>query len=346
MALFRHFAILGAIALVLLAIEVPLEFRAYGRGYQTFLFGWRGITPSAPTEGAKARSFGPTPSFPFWSEVVPETLAPDEVRYWITSASHAAETQLPLDLIFPVVLSDLCRERARPCQVLSASAPGFTIVASAEQIELLSARYPPKQVVIYQMANDVIELSRLAFSGASLEVEPTATKPAASEEAFSPRVLTHQFVDNMTSHQLLRTNLTNRVVAQRILHDELPEAARKVFMARLSAFVRTAKEHKTVPVLCTFATSHRSDQIDQFPEAHRLKLFAFSRELSMRGWAKTVDLLNDEIRALARAENLQLIDVAAQISGRHELFRDFYHFTPEGHRAVAGVLADALLGVP
>lgn len=346
MGLIRHFSILGAIALVLIVIEVPLELRAYSRGFQTFLFGWRGITPSTPVEGKEARSFGPSPSFPFWSEVVPEKLEAGETRYWITSASHAAETQLPLDLIFPVVLSDLCRERGQPCQVLSASAPGFTIPASAEQIETLASKYPPKVVIVYQMANDVIELARLVFSGASLETPPSKAEPGEKQALVSPRVLTHEFVDNMTAHQLLRTNLSNRVVAQRILHDELPEAARKVFITRLSHFIAVARKHGTEPVLCTFATSHRSDQIEQFPEAHRLKLFAFSRELSMPGWARTADLLNAEIRVLAQTEDLRLIDVAEQISGRHELFRDFYHFTPEGHREVAMVLANALLGAP
>lgn len=342
----RDYAIFALIALTLAVIEIPLEFRAYARGYQTFLLGWKGIAPSAPPADGQRRNFGPTPEFPFWSEVVPQALEPGEPRYWIASASHAAETHIPLDFIFPVVLSDICKERGRPCQVLSASEPGFTIMRSAKEIETHAAQFPPKAVVLYQMANDVIELARLAFSGAPLEPEVSTETPEANAPELSVRALTHRFVENMTSHQLLKTNMTNRVVAQRILHEELPENARAVFMKRVRTFVATARAHGIEPVLATFATSHRLEQINDFPETHRLKLFAFSRELSMPGWARTVEQLNEEIRSLAGEERLLLIDVAKEISGRHELFRDFYHFTPEGHREVARVLADALLGTP
>lgn len=350
MAFWRSFSIFGAIAFVLVLIELPLELRAYHRGYQTFLFGWKGLTPTPPSADGRVRDFGPTKTFPFWSEVVPEALAEGETRFWITSASHAAETHLPLDLIFPVVLSDLCRERGHRCQVLSASAPGFTTTQSAEQIELHAARFPAKAVVLYQMANDVVQLARLSFNGAPLEDSASAPVGAPKAEdakaLVSPRILTNQLVDSMSSQQLLKTNLTNRVVAQRILHAALPDEAIRVFRSRVRTFIQTAKRHRIQPILATFATSHRSDQIASFPEAHRLKLFAFSRELSMEGWARTVDLLNEELRALAREEDIPLIDVAATMAGRHELFRDFYHFTPDGHREVARVLADALIGAP
>ena len=52
--------------------------------------------------------------------------------------------------------------------------------------------------------------------------------------------------------------------------------------------------------------------------------------------------INDVIRAQAVARGIILVDAANMLSGEHENFADFGHFTDRGAHALAAAIADAM----
>ena len=76
---------------------------------------------------------------------------------------------------------------------------------------------------------------------------------------------------------------------------------------------------------------------------YHLRLFSIHHGLSERHYRRRLmELFNEALRGIANEEGLQLVDVAAEVGGRRELFRDFWHFTTEGHEVVATLMAREL----
>ena len=51
---------------------------------------------------------------------------------------------------------------------------------------------------------------------------------------------------------------------------------------------------------------------------------------------------NREVLAVAQSSGAPVVDVQAAFAGRKDLFIDQCHFTPEGHRVMARLLAERL----
>ncbi len=80
-----------------------------------------------------------------------------------------------------------------------------------------------------------------------------------------------------------------------------------------------------------------------FPKEIALGLFKYGSFLSVEGWVTLVQRLNAVVRRVAVQEGIMLIDVEGAVAGHPEFFRDFIHFTPAGHEAVAQTMKEALL---
>ena len=57
----------------------------------------------------------------------------------------------------------------------------------------------------------------------------------------------------------------------------------------------------------------------------------------------TVERFNDIIRQVGAREGVLVVELEGEIAGHADYFRDFVHFTPKGHEAVAAVLSRRLL---
>jgi lysophospholipase L1-like esterase len=57
--------------------------------------------------------------------------------------------------------------------------------------------------------------------------------------------------------------------------------------------------------------------------------------LSLSGWFETITRFNQTLKRVAYEEHIRLVDLDSVVSGHPEYFRDFVHFTPEGHQKVA-----------
>jgi len=332
----RPFRVLLWTAAALLVVELGLEARAVSRGWEGFLLGkhagWN--TDLDPL-------YGPDAEFPFRSLRIEPERDPARKRLWLASSSYGEDIQLLPGEIFPNRLVQELGAGGVTAEMLNASRAGLHVRSNTSELGELGPVWKPDVVLLYQMSNDIDHISELDARAAA-GAEP-GTPGAAEEPAAAGPSLVARWAERMTTYRHLKTQVTTRLTSARPLRDDLGEDGEALYLARVSEFVDVARRLGTEPVLCTFATSHGPADLAELPPAYEQQILSINVELSMRGWAATVERWNEGLRNLARAEGLMLVDVAAEMRGRPELFRDFWHFTPEGHAQVAGVIARTLL---
>lgn len=171
---FRLLGILGWICFYLLMIETGLEVRAYYRGFDTILFGNFRQHDSATIVPALASDIRVTsPTSLQGGELVVETP-----RLWIASSSHAEDSYLSADIIFPNILSSLLRKSGVPMSVINASRAGMEIEDNRLELETRGPTVKPNFVILYQMSSSITGLSKRLLSGANRKTSRREEKEA------------------------------------------------------------------------------------------------------------------------------------------------------------------------
>jgi len=188
----RRFAPLAPLlwaALLLLVLELALELRAAKRGHRAELLG---IEPGVEEAAGPNAAFGPTAAFPFRGPIVTPAEASGAGSIWIASSSYAEDVYIPVAKIFPTLLGATLE---RP--VLNASRGGLTILSNLEDLEASATEYAPRFVLLYQMSNDLDQISNQLASaapaaapggaGSSDPEEPDQGESAANDQrGFAP----------------------------------------------------------------------------------------------------------------------------------------------------------------
>ena len=328
-----HLRVLGWTALFLIVLELALEWRAYGRGWDTWVFGHEAperpsAASAAPASGPSA--YGPTDAFPFRSRIVPAARTAGVPRLWIASASYAMGGNLAEEYVFPVRIGDLLRDAGTPTEVLNAGRVGRSVLDNTAELRASAATWKPDVAVLYQMSTDVDQLSRTLGQKGGLEA-------AAGSEGLSWGAAV---ITRTTVWPLLKEEISSRVTRMMPLDDGLGAEGERAFEARVRGFTAACRELGIQPVLCTFATSHGRDDPDPLPN----HVFRYNQRLSRKGWHDTVDAWNDLLRRVAKDEGLLLVDLAPLLLGRRASFVDFVHFSKAGHETVARAVVEALRG--
>jgi len=325
----------------LVGLELALEYRAHLRGWETPFFG-AAVSPSiSNSSGDTGRRFGPTEEFPFRSAIVSSQRAAGSSRYWIASASYAEDTFLAPDKIFPNRLDALLERNNHAVEILNASRAGTGIQANSQMLAQLAPIWRPDYAILYQMSLDINSLSDEFIAAGGGYAKRNAEEPAHDSNANEPN-WTVRLIESTTAYAILKGYFTAWLASTRVLSDELPAAAQLEFERRVREFIGIARENGVTPVLCTFATSHRRSDLGAFPSNVVTFLFKYNIHLSLRGWVETVEALNESLREIAREERALLVDVSGALLGHPDYFRDFIHFNPKGHAAVAEAMATAL----
>ncbi len=95
------------------------------------------------------------------------------------------------------------------------------------------------------------------------------------------------------------------------------------------------------PILVTHATRFGA-AISPEDRLWLLSWRTYSPRLAESGFLDMESRINDVIRAQAVARGIMLVDAANMLSGEHENFADFGHFTDRGAHALAAAIADAM----
>ncbi len=322
-----HLRVLGWTALFLIVLELALEWRAYGRGWETWVFGHK--APERPAAAAPS-AYGPTDAYPFRSRVVEQARTVGAPRLWIASASYAMGGNLAVEYVFPVRIGELLAAPGSTVEVLNAGRVGTTVVDNTVELRAQAARWKPDVAILYQMSTDVDQLSRTLGHKGGLEA-------AAGSEGldWGSAVIT-----KTTAWPLLKEEVSSRVTRMMPLDDGLGAEGERAFEARVRGFTAACRELSIQPVLCTFVTSHGRGDPDELP----MHVFRYNQRLSRKGWHDTVDAWNDVLRRVAKDEGLLLVDLAPLLLGKRASFVDFVHFSKGGHETVARAVSDALEG--
>jgi hypothetical protein len=313
-----------------LFIESVLEVRAYIRGFDTIFFGKfqrqtssaAGIPPSLPK-----------PAATLTLDTAEKRIG--ETRYWIASSSHAEDIYLSRDLIFPSRLEKLLEKHGRLVTVINASHAGMDIEANRADLESRGTAINPDVVILYQMSTQVTKLSKQLLSGKHLGSSKAKSEGQDRSKPTPPRSRISQLYENTSLYALLKGNVSTKLTGQRVLADSLGEPGDIQFEGQVKEFLNSARQLGAQPVLCTFATSHTRRQMPDVPNEVTELLFRYNVYLSLSGWFDAITRFNQILKRVADEQHIRLIDLDSVLSGHPEYFRDFVHFTPQGHEKVA-----------
>jgi hypothetical protein len=285
-----------------------------------------------------------TPSSSQNPKATPASDAPDkekgETRYWIASSSHAEDVYLSRELVFPTRLETLLKSTGNPVTVINASHAGMDIEANRTELEGKGAIAQPDVVILYQMSTQITKLSKQLLSGKRSSTPKGQGSNNTSSASQPSRIA--QWYENTSLFALLKGNISNRLTGQRVLADTLGDRADEEFELHVKEFVKTVRKVGAQPVLCTFATSHTQKNLPNVPPDVPDLLFRYNVYLSLSGWFDAITRFNHILKRVADEQHILLIDIDTAISGRPEYFRDFVHFTPDGHQKVAQTIFAAL----
>ncbi|MEM7417560.1 MAG: GDSL-type esterase/lipase family protein [Gemmatimonadota bacterium] len=330
----QHLSLFALIGLVLLAGELALEVRAYRRGFETLLLPPPPQMASGGEEGV-ASPYGPAEGFPFRSPLL-EPAAGEATRIWFASSSYAEDVRYSVPAIFPNVAADLLNDSlGMDVQLLNAAIAGFTVESNTRQLESLGPTWSPDWVVLYQMTNDLHQLA----DPVRLRVLQTGSA-TPTESSFDLSAFLGRTVERATLFQQLTANVTPRITAYRLLPHEPPEGSGPAFEARIREFLTAARSIGARPILATFAP-RATDPADLAP-ATRTWMLRWNPNQTPDGYLATVLEWNEAIRRVAAEESVPLIDAERALGGRLENYRDFAHFTEDGHQIAARFFAERL----
>jgi lysophospholipase L1-like esterase len=318
----------------LLLVEAALEFRHYRKGYSTLLFGQK--EPARAPDAGDAAS-GPTPEFPFRSAVVQVAKPANSVRLWVASASYAAAVDLPPSASFA---NQLCRTfsaaNGRPCQTLNNSAAAWTTSENIEQLKRFGAQWQPDFVMLYEMSNDIEY-----YSGKHLDA-PSTLWNFDNGIFDTVRAILQGTVEQTSLYSHVRHYIGGSVLLSAQLPASLPEKAIGDFRTRLETFIRECRNIGATPVLLTFAASNDVRSMQSMPLDYKFQVLRYNGNLSPEGWVHSIDRLNEIIRQVGRENDVMVADVAAHLDRRPEYYKDFFHFTAQGHDAMASLIGSLL----
>ena len=333
-----HLKLFLWIAVFIVLLELGLEVRANQRGWDTMVFGFSPPSQNVSQQQQGSSEFGPTPAFPFRSRIVPLERESGNHRYWVASSSHAEDIYLPPPMIFPNILERFFKEGNINAVVLNASRAGIDIPGNVDDLKRWGGQWRPDYAILYQMSLSIGSIAKHVLGNSA----PAASTKASDVKA-GPSTWINRLVEKTTIYANVKGQLTARIGASRVLANGLGQQAEQEFTAMLRDFIGAARSIGSVPVLTTFATSHTRKHLGEIPQDIALGLFKYSSVLSVEGWVASVEQFNATVRRVAIEERVLLIDVESAVAGHPEFFRDFVHFTPAGHEAVAKAMSVALL---
>lgn len=192
----------------------------------------------------------------------------------------------------------------------------------------------PRAVVLMECINDLTFLKLLGDYWNS-----HATRGILQDKEYNP--IKNWIIHNLIGHKGASAVLGDEFLGQELKPDalsssELADSYRK----NLELFVFICRQHKIVPVLMT--------QFNRFTETLPPNLTQQMAPVQQR-WGLTYAqyrenymALNDAMRAVAREQNVQLIDLDRLVPKTKDYMYDVVHLNANGSRFVADVVAKSL----
>ncbi|MGE0708871.1 MAG: SGNH/GDSL hydrolase family protein [Planctomycetota bacterium] len=257
--------------------------------------------------------------------LVGELLAPDAPEVQVVALGGS--TSFFQDYLGAVRARYRALPGGRPAaRFASAGTPGYTVSQSLANLRRRVAPLRPDVLVIYHGINDLIPLT---IAG----IDPDDDRAyRAALTSLSGRVVDHRdgLWDRSAAYTLLYNRLLGAARARRARRYTAADlASSRRFERDLAALLAEARRLGAQVVLVTLAHAPPRAGVDT----------PWGEEQAA---AAGVDRHAEVVRAAARACGLALVDAAAAMNGRAELFSDLCHFTPAGRDRLAELVTPAV----
>jgi len=227
-------------------------------------------------------------------------------------------------------------------EVINAGVPGHASFDVVGRLLGEGHRFAPDYVLFYGAWND-IKYFRSA--------EPVLRQLKPYDERADPRLNYQGPLDRLlTGHSQLFMRLRSNYYNWRLgagLEGARPTAdyasrieplAVKQYEIDVRAFADVGRDIGAVPVLMTEARVVARDNA----EAHRSLIDYDMQRLTHEALCDAFEATDKVIWGVARDKNVPVIDAAAQLTGRLELFSDHVHTTAKGSEELARITADGM----
>jgi len=245
---------------------------------------------------------------------------------------------------YPRVLErDLnARAHATSFEIVNAAIPGMRVGSGISYLEEIGATLHPRVVIIYPTPTHYIGVTRpyCGRTGGASSVPPRQPPELRIVQKARDRL---KAVLPPTVLMRMRKAGIAWSVRGRDVHDRVAPASLEAFRADLVCAIRTTRQIGAIPIVVThasrFARTARTED-DYWLTGWRMQY----PELREDGFLALEADANTVIRAVAGEENVPLVDASAALSGDPRNFADHAHFTDQGSRRMAALLATALVG--
>lgn len=294
-------------------------------------------TPHAQFKKWKLNAFG------FRSPEITEAPSEFVCRVMVLGASEAFGLYESAGMEFPAQLQSLLEAQGN-YEVVNAAVVGISVKSICGYWEHWASRFRPQVVVVYA--------SPLAY----LHDEPPGRQPSSRPRAAAlPRVSTRvasrlvdrlrdvfdlpDFVQQWRTQCEIRRRTAGRPDSW--YFHSVPQERLEMFTSDLRDLVHLIRQHGAIPVVLTHAI--RADNPPRSEDAFDLTEM---RVYTPRAMSAAICRMSAESRRavleVCRHEGVEVVDVAARISGRRDSFGDLVHFTDQGAGIVAAMLSDAI----
>ncbi|AGH96803.1 SGNH/GDSL hydrolase family protein [Pseudobdellovibrio exovorus] len=251
---------------------------------------------------------------------------------------------------WPEQLQKELEAKGLPIEVINAGIPG---ASSAEitarflsEVEFLK----PDAVLLYEAWNDIRFFNKsapqLPFIPSFQEQRNVYIYPAnkvdefLSEHSYLYLLARYKFLDiyfsedNKNAIENRRANYGN----DEMYGAEIKEDFKNQIKINYEAFVQIAKSAGVTPILATQAML----PVKHLKDEDRKKVNYRFVELNFDGILKASQLIQNEIRQVAKSRQLILVDADKDLSGRTEIFYDHVHFNGKGSEDFAHYMGTQL----
>jgi hypothetical protein len=204
-------------------------------------------------------------------------------------------------------------------------------------IFLLQGKVVPMHPRIAVLMEDINDLTSLMVLGGYWT--PHATRGIVQEKEYD--IVTTWVLKHFAGYKRLDTTGDDEFLSERkrLAHLD-PAAFSEAYRKNIELFVFVCRQHGITPVLMTQFNriaenlpDNLSRQIAPMREAWR---FTYAQ------YRDTYSALNETVRAVAKEQNVALVDLDREVPKSPEFMYDIVHLNAKGSRRVAGVVAKAL----
>jgi lysophospholipase L1-like esterase len=254
------------------------------------------------------------------------------VRVLCLGGSTTYGAGVSADEAYPAQLQALLSAHAtegRAFEVLNCGVPGYTTAESLIALELQQLEFQPDALVISHGINDARMVQATGFRPDYSHVRRNWREPDVSSlEWWAWRnSCTYAWLARAMDFGPKSVRIEDLVFVEGYVDLYENPAVAGVNRAGLAAFMRNidhmvvlARAHELEVLLATIA-------LRRYPNAARPSV--------QYDYTPTVDAMNEELRAYAQREGLPLVDLAASLDQRVNLYADQVHMNAHGARAQA-----------